>query len=707
MDYLFLPLDEQTPYLDETDKRRLYEAFEFAKQAHHGQHRQSGEQYITHPVAVACLLTQLRIDVETLIAALLHDVIEDTRYSSEYISDHYGHQVGFLVSGVSRLDNLPLKRVDEQQALQFGRLLLAMAEDLRVILIKLADRMHNIQSLKVFSSKKALRIAKETLEIYVPLAAKIGMNPWRIFLENQCFNIMYPRRYLAILKAMRTAKGDRIELLNSTIDSVEQAMARANITVHAIKGREKRPYSLFRKMKSHNLRFRQLLDIFAFRVVVDSVDECYRALGALHQLFKPVHGQFKDYIAIPKLNGYQSLHTVLINAGGIQAEFQIRTQSMDINAEFGIAAHWKYKALEDNPDKPQKEWSSKLLHNLVEMYSETSNKTDFFEQVKEELMPEDLIVFSPKGELINLPRGSTALDFAYAIHTEIGKTAHYASINRVACALDTELQNGHLVEVHTSFNASPNPEQLEFVKTIRARAGIRAHLRQLQQDDLALRGKSLLHSTLKNYCLNIHSQAEDTLNKLAQSLKLNGEKDLYISIGKGERPASLVYSQLLLMLGEEGGQSLPQPAIVKVPLITIDEQSHHKMQFGRCCRPICQDAVIGYLSGDRGLVVHRRKCRNTRDSAANPSQWVNLTWQLEQLELLASFRVESNNVVNILAIIAAKISENNTEIEDVQVKRLTNKVQMDFVIKILNRHALAQMVKDLRKYPDVLRVYRF
>ena len=728
MDYLFLSLDVQTPYLKTEDKKRLYAAFCFAKKAHAQQVRKTGEPYIVHPISVACLLTQLKIDVDSLIAALLHDVLEDTEYDVNFVRQQFGKEVAVIVDGVSRLDSLPRHRSEttstlleagessetndevkqrqkalQNQAANFGKLILAMSDDLRVILIKLADRMHNIQTARIFRSDKAQRIARETMDIYVPLAAKIGLNPWRVFLENQCFKILFPNRYTLLLKAMRKIKGDNIEVLNQTIQDVKIQLQKASITVHDIQGREKRPYSLYRKMVRKSLRFRQLMDQFAFRVVVDNVDECYRALGILHQWFKPVPGRFKDYIALPKVNGYQSLHTVLINLEGTQAEFQIRTPQMHTNAEYGIAAHWKYKEVTDTQQSTNTTLNHKWLSNLLEIYEQNPNQKEFFENAKIALLPDEIFVFTPTGELIDLPQESTALDFAYAVHTKVGNHAIEAKINLVNKPLDSKLENGDLVEIITSSFAYPTPEKLQYVTTAKARSTIRNQLNKLQSNDLQALGKELFEEALNAHNMDLRRLSKYSLLSLTEELNLASLEELYYAIGRGQRPTDIVVSQLLDILGEKTIKSRSK----EISVLTLSQDMSYKPQYARCCRPICQDEVIGHLSGERGLVVHRRNCPNARNFHKNPTVWAMLSWQSNSMPLTTRIRVISHKVQQILAQLAKTIASTNTDIEDVQVNRLAaGQMQIDFFVLVSNRSELAQLMKLLRRQSGVTRVSR-
>lgn len=692
------------------DRRFLEKAFWFAQKAHQGQLRQTGEPYITHPVAVACSLAELHIDRDSLVCALLHDVVEDTPYQLEDVQQQFGTQVATIVFGLSRLDHYRYSSANKQQAANFGKMLITMAKDMRVILIKIADRMSNIQTAHIFRLEKRQRIALETLEIYAPIAAKIGLNSWGTVLENHAFKILYPNRYNVLYKAIQQIKGNRQALVNETLDTIKSELQQNDIIFLDISGREKQVYSIFKKMTRKKMRFQQLQDLFAFRVVVKDVDSCYRTLGILHRLFRPVPGRFKDYIALPKPNGYQSLHTLLINQQGIQAEVQIRSEAMHYNAEHGIAANWIYK--QETTAKDDKCVSQEWLHNLLSLYDNDTDNIDLREYAQSDLAPKDIFVFTPQGKLVTLPTGATALDFAYAIHSKIGNHAATCEINLQRRRLNTRLENGEIINILTSDTSHPLPSWLDFVKTTKARQNIRNYLRQRKDEDSIALGRQLLETALGSYYLSIDKIPKYALQTLFEEYQIQDFEQLLLSLGKGSHLPTLVVNQLMDIMGvidkkpPTGATKAKQHTSI-AQVLTISDGENLALQFARCCYPIHGDEIIGHLSLDKGLVIHRSTCPNAKNTHKNPTSWINAEWKAEQkIPLNTRLQIEVENGVGILAQLSALIAEQGIDIIDIGVKRRISSVIVNVEVSINSRYDLAELIRQLRSKGNIKKVQR-
>ena len=710
MQQLYNSLAQRTSYLNQADQKCLEEAFWYAEKAHQGQHRKTGELYITHPVNVAKSLADLQIDRDSLICALLHDVVEDTAYQLEDISQRFGDQVATIVSGLSRLDGYRFSSANKQQAANFSKMLISMAKDMRVILIKLADRMDNIKTIGVFRVEKKHRIALETLEIYAPIAAKIGLNSWGYILENYAFKALNPNRYNVLHKAISHIKGNRQTLVDETLAVIKAELKQNNIIFLDISGREKQPYSVFKKMTRKKLRFQQLQDLFAFRVVVEDVDSCYRTLGILHRLFRPVPGRFKDYIALPKPNGYQSLHTVLINQQGIQAEVQIRSQAMHYNAEHGIAANWLYK--QENQSKNENPVSHDWLNNLLNLYDENTDNIDLWEFAKSDLVPKDIFVFTPQGKLITLPWGATALDFAYAIHSKIGNHAVACDINLQRQKLNKRIENGDMIKIITSTFSFPSPNWLDFVRTTKARQNIRNHLRHRKDEDSIILGKELLQASLSNHNLSMETIPKYALQTLFEEYHIDDMQQLLLHLGKGSRLPALTVKKIMDIMGKDDNQ------------VTISANKHKQknelsnalivsgtenlaISFARCCWPIHGDDIIAHLSLDKGLVVHRRFCHNVRHTHRDRENWIPSAWNPEQKIMLHTrLKIEVENGAGILAQLSALISKQGIEIIDIDVTRQINIVVVEVEINIDSRYNLAELIRQLRSKTNIKQVQR-
>jgi len=601
-------------YLTEAQVDEINQAYLFGAVAHEGQRRLSGEPYISHPVAVASILADLHMDHHTIEAALLHDVIEDTPTLKEEINTRFGAEVAQLVDGVSKLTQIKFKSRAEAQAENFRKMVLAMVEDIRVIMVKLADRLHNMRTLGAMPVPKRRRIAGETLEIYAPIAHRLGMSAMRMELEDLGFQALYPSRYKVLARHLKRARTHQKEMVSKITDSLTQALAREQIKA-TVAGREKHLYSVYRKMRAKRLPLMAVLDVYAFRIVVERLDDCYRALGVVHSVYKPVPGKFKDYIAIPKANGYQSLHTVLIGPQGVPLEAQIRTEDMDKVSRSGIAAHWLYKTGDGGATAPEvraREW----LKGVMEMQQGTGSSLEFLENVKVDLFPDEVYVFTPQGDIRRLPRGSTAVDFAYAVHTDVGNACVAAKIDRRLVPLRTPLENGQTVEIITSPSGRPNPAWLNFVMTAKARANVRHYLKNLRREEAVELGKRMLERALAAVSLKLTRIPEEQLAAVVQEFKLESAEELFESIGLGQHLAPLVARRLMPEREAE-----PTPAKASGPLM-IRGTEGLVVTFARCCHPIPGDSIVGVLTSGRGIVIHRDGCGNLNEYRSQPEKLI-------------------------------------------------------------------------------------
>jgi len=685
-------------YLPAEQVEQVMQAYQFAATAHEGQKRYSGEPYISHPVAVATLLAEFKLDAQTLMAALLHDVIEDTGVPKEQIRTRFGAEVAELVDGVSKLDKIEFRSRAEAQAESFRKMLFAMVEDMRVILVKLADRTHNMRTLWIMPPDKRRRIARETLEIYAPIANRLGMNALRLELEDLGFRCLYPHRYRVLERALKRAQGNQKQVLQKISKRFSATLADVDIDAE-VASREKHIYSIYRKMREKKRALSEIVDVYGLRVIVDSVDNCYRALGAVHKCYKPMPGRFKDYIAIPRVNGYQSLHTTLFGPGGLPCEVQIRTRDMDRVANSGIAAHWLYKsgdAFASHPQLRAREW----LSSLMEMEDGGSSE-EFLENVKIDLFPDKVYVFTPKGDIVRLPRGSTCVDFAYAVHTGVGNRCVAARVDRRPVPLRTALKNGQTVQIITARGASPNPAWVNFVVTAKARTAIRSFLKNLQRHEATDLGRRLLENALREYKLTLRKVPNERMENTLELLGCNNVQELYEQIGLGERMAALVARRLLPADTGETGRGEHAP-------LAIAGTEGMVVTYGRCCHPIPGDTIFGYLSAGRGIVIHREDCGNLAEFRKQPDKWIAVEWQKELNRTFpVEIRAEVQNRLGVLAEVAANISSTETNIEHVQVvERDGDHSSLTFLLQVEGRKQLERVLRSIRAMPDVLSVAR-
>ncbi len=695
-------LEKLEAYLPPAQVERVREAYEFGAARHEGQKRVSGEPYITHPVAVADILADLRLDADTITAAILHDVIEDTPTAKADIAGMFGHVVAELVDGVSKLDQIQFKNRQEAQAESFRKMLLAMVRDIRVIMVKLADRMHNMRTVGVMPPVKRRRTARETLEIYAPIAERLGLYTVKLELEDLGFRALYPHRYKVLERELKRARGNQKEFIGKILDTFKKALTKAAINGRA-EGREKHLYSIYKKMQNKGISINEMVDVYGFRIIVDTQDTCYRALGLVHSLYKPMPGRFKDYIAIPRVNGYQSLHTTLFGPNGIPIEVQIRTEDMHRVAESGIAAHWKYKTGEDTSGKEEHDRAREWLANLVQI-QEGGSSEEFLESVKVDLFPDKVYVFTPRGEILRLASGATAVDFAYAIHTDVGNRCVAAKVDRRLVPLRTPLRNGQTVEIITAKGATPNPSWSNFVVTAKARAAIRQYLKNLKRGEAAELGKRLLGQALDEFSVSLKKIPPARIDAVVTELKLMDAQELYEKIGLGERLAPLVARSLLP--GESGLGAEAGPAAAEPLMIAGTEGL--LVTYARCCFPIPNDPIMAYLSAGRGVMIHRQNCRNLDEYRKQPEKWVSVAWQNSGDRLFASeITVQVTNKMGVLAAVASSIAGTQTNIDHVSLlERDGDSSSLKFELQVRDRKHLARILRTVRRMPDVLRVSR-
>ncbi len=688
-------------YLDSDQVRDVYRAYLFGAEAHDGQHRVSGEPYITHPLAVAKILADMHMDYQGIIAAILHDVIEDTTTAKEHIEIEFGKEVAELVDGVSKITMMDFSSKAEAQAENFRKMMLAMFKDIRVIMIKLADRLHNMRTLKVMRPDKRRRIARETLEIYAPIAARLGMNKIRLELEDLGLAALYPNRYRVLKNSVAKARGNRKEIVNNIETSIKRRMRQEELKGKVV-GREKHLYSIYTKMVNKRLSFREVFDMYAFRIVVESADQCYRTLGVMHNLYKPVPGKFKDYIAIPKSNGYQSLHTILFGPYGVPIEVQIRTPDMDGVAESGVAAHWLYKT--GSPNSPASMRAREWLRNLLELQKNAGDSLEFIENVKIDLFPDEVYVFTPRGEILEMPRSSSVVDFAYSVHSDVGNTCVAARVDRRLVPLRTQLYNGQTVEIITASGAHPNPSWLSFVVTAKARTNIRHYLKHLRKEEAVELGKRMLDKALRGRGSSLEAVSDEQMEGFLKVSKLKEHQNLFEDIGLGGRLSMLVAGQLLALEGEEGELSTDGKSH---PLV-IKGTEGMVVSFAKCCHPIPGDPIVGFVSTGRGIVVHTQTCNNVADYRKLAEKWIDVEWSADvEGDFVAEMRVDVANQRGVLATLAAIISDMGSDIVNVDIEErdgMTNSI--NFILTVKNRKHLAEIMRRAKSIKNVIRISR-
>ncbi|MCZ4320590.1 bifunctional GTP diphosphokinase/guanosine-3',5'-bis pyrophosphate 3'-pyrophosphohydrolase [Pseudomonas anguilliseptica] len=691
--------DRLSTYLDGDQVNLVRRAYFYAEQAHDGQRRRSGEAYVTHPLAVASILADMHMDHQSLMAAMLHDVIEDTGIAKEALDAQFGESVAELVDGVSKLTQMNFETKAEAQAENFQKMAMAMARDIRVILVKLADRLHNMRTLEVLSGEKRRRIAKETLEIYAPIANRLGMHSMRIEFEDLGFKAMHPMRSERIRTAVKRARGNRKEIVNKIEESIIHCLAREGMEGEVM-GREKHLYGIYQKMRGKRRAFNEIMDVYAFRIVVDKVDTCYRVLGAVHNLYKPLPGRFKDYIAIPKANGYQSLHTTLFGMHGVPIEIQIRTREMEELANNGIAAHWLYKSNEEDQPKGSHARARQWVKGVLEMQQRAGNSLEFIESVKIDLFPDEVYVFTPKGRIMELPKGSTAVDFAYAVHTDVGNTCIACRINRRLAPLSQALESGSTVEIVTAPGARPNPAWLSFVVTGKARTHIRHALKLQRRSESISLGERLLNKVLAGFDSRVDKLSPERVQAVLAEYHQDVIEDLLEDIGLGNRMAYVVARRLL----SDSNEALPSS---EGPL-AIRGTEGLVLSYAKCCTPIPGDPIVGHLSAGKGMVVHLESCNNIGEIRHNPEKCIQLSWAKDVTgEFNVELRVELEHQRGLIALLAGSVNAADGNIEKISMDERDGRISVvQLVVSVHDRVHLARVIKKLRALTGVIRITR-
>jgi len=694
--------DKLSRYLDRKEVAKVARAYKYSEQCHQGQMRQSGDPYISHPLAVANILADMRMDHESLMAGLLHDVIEDTGVTKGQISRRFGRTVADLVDGVSKLTEIEFETKAEQQAESFQKMTLAMSRDIRVVLVKLADRLHNMRTLGVLSPEKRRRIARETLDIYAPIAQRLGINDIRIEFEDLGFAAMYPLRHRRLREAMKAARKNRKEIVTEIHQAIEVRLEGESISA-LVKGREKHLWSIYQKMRSKKKSFRDIMDVFAFRLVVDSVDDCYRILGMMHNLFKPVSGEFKDYIAIPKANGYQSLHSLLVGMHGVVIEVQIRTKEMEMMANYGIAAHWEYKSGSNSVDGNQRR-ANRWIQGLLEMQKQAGDSLEFLEHVKGDLFPDEVYVFTPNGKIAELPSGATPIDFAYSVHTGIGDSCIACRVDGELTPLSEQLKSGQKVEIITADGAQPNPNWLNFVVTAKARSAIRHFLKNQQHDESVDLGKRLLDQALSNFGTHYKELKKSQIKRLLKETGAKSFEYILQQIGLGNRVPFAVAN---VLVPEDKRQIADGKKNSTLPVL-IDASDGLLLHYARCCHPIPGDPILGHISPGKGIVIHLESCRNLKEIRSNPEKCMPLTWSpAVRGEFAVELKVEVTPERGFIAALASRMTEKDATIERISVNEKDAFTSIvDVVLTVRDRIHLADILRRARGLKLVRRIYR-
>jgi len=716
------PLTTKLNYLKSSELKLVRQAFHFADKAHLGQYRQSGEPYITHPLAVAELCADWRLDVYSIMSALLHDVIEDTGHTHSELVEAFGPKVGELVDGLTKLDKLEFQSHAQAQAESFRKMLMAMARDIRVILVKLADRTHNMRTLDSIRVDKRKRIAIETSEIYAPIANRLGLNMIYRELEDLSFKNTWPMRYRALAQSVKKVRGNRKEIVNKILDDVRRQFSKAGLDVD-IRGREKSLASIYNKMRNKHLSFNEVLDVYGFRVLVKTNDECYRALGVLHSIYKPMPGKFKDYIAIPKINGYQSLHTTMVGPLGMPIEFQIRTSLMDQVADAGVAAHWVYKDGKEEMTEVQKR-AHQWLQSLIDLEDASHDPQEFLEHVKIDLFPDSVYIFTPKGHIRALPRGATALDFAYSVHSDLGNSCVAVRINGNQLPLRTEIKNGDIVEVITAPYSNPNPSWLTFIKTGRARAAIRHTLKTKGLDESLQLGERLLLQAMRKQEVDLALVNDDIWEKILHWTGAKSRQDIMTDIALGRRSSAVLAKRIELFVKETYGneqlrldskdwQNKSEAELLAKQnrqTFMVDGSEGMSVIYSTCCHPIPGDNIIGYLGKSEGLQIHIHDCSHVlRIHRKDPENWIEVNWADEvSKEFEIPLRVDVKNTKGVLAKVASSITSSDANITHVGMDNTSSELAatIRFGVQVKNRDHLAKVMRSLRSNIDVVRAVR-
>ena len=710
--FLLLPVDQDNSrltqliktYLPKKEVDKVWEAYRFSEKAHSGQKRRSGEAYISHPVSVACIAARFHLDSQSIQAALLHDVVEDTEVTESDIELKFGKQVSVLVTGLSKLDKVEFQDANEAQAENFRKMLLAMTQDVRVMLIKLSDRLHNMQTIQSLEESKKSRIAQETIDIYAPIANRLGLNNLYQELEDLCFEVLHPVRYKTIQKAIKASRGNRKEVIEKISNEISIKLNPVK-TKSEITGREKNPASIHRKMLEDQTGFNQINDIYAFRIIVNDINDCYLTLGTLHSLYNPIPGKFKDYIAIPKANGYQSLHSTLLGPFGVPVEIQIRTKNMHQLAEAGVAAHWLYKTKDAHVTDLQQK-TNQWLKRMLEIQNDSSNSLEFLEHLKVDLFPDEVYVFSPDGKIFALPKNSSTIDFAYAVHSDVGNKAVSAKINQILVPLRTRLSTGDHVEIITSTLAKPNPTWLNFVITGKARSQIRNYLRSAESKDLIFLGEKMLNNALNAFHIHPTAIKKKHWNKLILDYHVESKDEILMDIALGKKVNVMVAHQLTNLMD---GVASNKKQTKMLDVITIKGSDDMAIQLANCCHPIPGDPILGYINKDKGLVIHTHDCKIVNELSLEHDRWVDVEWEPDS-EKLFNVRL-SVLVVNergMLGKIASVIADAESNIDNVSLQDMDGSpfATLNFVVQVRHRLHLAELIRNLRKITKVNKITR-
>ncbi|MEJ6765890.1 MAG: bifunctional (p)ppGpp synthetase/guanosine-3',5'-bis(diphosphate) 3'-pyrophosphohydrolase [Methylophilales bacterium] len=710
--FLLLPVDQGNSrltqliktYLPKKEVDKVWEAYRFSEKAHSGQKRRSGEAYISHPVSVACIAARFHLDSQSIQAALLHDVVEDTEVTESDIELKFGKQVSILVTGLSKLDKVEFQDANEAQAENFRKMLLAMTQDVRVMLIKLSDRLHNMQTIQSLDESKKIRIAQETVDIYAPIANRLGLNNLYQELEDLCFEVLHPVRYKTIQKAIKASRGNRKEVIEKISNEISNKLNSVK-TKSEITGREKNPASIHRKMLEDQTGFNQINDIYAFRIIVNDINDCYLTLGTLHSLYNPIPGKFKDYIAIPKANGYQSLHSTLLGPFGVPVEIQIRTKNMHQLAEAGVAAHWLYKTKDAHVTDLQQK-TNQWLKRMLEIQNDSSNSLEFLEHLKVDLFPDEVYVFSPDGKIFALPKNSSTIDFAYAVHSDVGNKAVSAKINQILVPLRTRLSTGDHVEIITSTLAKPNPTWLNFVITGKARSQIRNYLRSAESKDLIFLGEKMLNNALNAFHIHPTAIKKKHWNKLILDYHVESKDEILMDIALGKKVNVMVAHQLTNLMD---GVASNKKQTKMLDVITIKGSDDMAIQLANCCHPIPGDPILGYINKEKGLVIHTHDCQIVNELSLDHDRWVDVEWEPDS-EKLFNVRL-SVLVVNergMLGKIASVIADAESNIDNVSLQDMDGSpfATLNFVVQVRHRLHLAELIRNLRKISKVNKITR-
>ncbi len=707
-----LPVDQENSsltqlvktYLPKREIDKVWEAYRFSEKAHSGQKRRSGEAYISHPVSVACIAARFHLDSQSIQAALLHDVVEDTESTELEIESKFGKQVSTLVTGLSKLDKVEFQDANEAQAENFRKMLLAMTQDVRVMLIKLSDRLHNMQTIQSLDERKKIRIAQETVDIYAPIANRLGLNNLYQELEDLCFEVLHPVRYKTIQKAIKASRGNRKEVIEKISNEISHKLKSVK-TKAEITGREKNPASIHRKMLEDQTGFNQINDIYAFRIIVNDINDCYLTLGTLHSLYNPIPGKFKDYIAIPKANGYQSLHSTLLGPFGVPVEIQIRTKNMHQLAEAGVAAHWLYKTKDAHVTNLQQK-TNQWLKRMLDIQNDSSNSLEFLEHLKVDLFPDEVYVFSPDGKIFALPKNSSSIDFAYAVHSDVGNKAVSAKINQMLVPLRTRLSTGDHVEIITSTLAKPNPTWLNFVITGKARSQIRNYLRSAESKDLIFLGEKMLNNALNAFHIHPTAIKKKHWNKLILDYHIESKDEILMDIALGKKVNVMVAHQLTNLMD---GVASNKKQTKMLDVITIKGSDDMAIQLANCCHPIPGDPILGYINKEKGLVIHTHDCQIINELSLDHDRWVDVEWEPDS-EKLFNVRL-SVLVVNergMLGKIASVIADAESNIDNVSIQDMDGSpfATLNFLVQVRHRQHLAELIRNLRKITKVNKITR-